>query len=120
FSKYLELIHFGATSEDINNLAYGMQVRDTRDRVLLPRLDEIRTSLETKADAYARLPMLSRTHGQAATPTTLGKEMRVFSERLGRHQQRLSAIPVYGKFNGATGGYNAVRFAYPKINWPEV
>lgn len=120
FRDYLELIHFGATSEDINNLAYGMQVRDTRDLVVQPRLDDIRTVLETKADAYAYVPMLSRTHGQPATPTTLGKEMRVFSERVDRHQQRLGSIAVFGKFNGATGNYNAVTFGYPEVNWPAV
>lgn len=120
FRDYLELIHFGATSEDINNLAYGMQVRDTRDTVLQPRLTDIRAAIETKAAAYATIPMLSRTHGQAATPTTLGKEMRVFSERLGAHQQRLGAVAVNGKFNGATGNYNAMTFAYPEVNWPAV
>lgn len=120
FRDYLELIHFGATSEDINNLAYGMQVRDTRDNVLQPRLGDIRTALEAKADAYAHVPMLSRTHGQPATPTTLGKEMRVFSERLDAHQLRLGSVAVFGKFNGATGNYNAMTFAYPEVNWPAI
>jgi adenylosuccinate lyase len=120
FSDYLQLIHFGATSEDINNLAYGMQLRDARDGVLLPSIDGIVSDLDTKSDAYASIPMLSRTHGQAATPTTLGKEMAVYSERLREHKLRLGSLAVSGKFNGASGNYNALKVAYPGVNWPAV
>lgn len=120
FANYLELIHFGATSEDINNLAYAMQVRDTRDLVIQPGIDAVAIDLETKADRYASVPMLARTHGQPATPTTLGKEMRVFSERLRGSQLRLGSISILGKFNGATGNYNAVTAAYPDVDWPSV
>ncbi|HUC88146.1 MAG TPA: adenylosuccinate lyase [Candidatus Binatia bacterium] len=120
FQNYLELIHFGATSEDVNNLAYGMQLRDTRDRILQPGTDQIASDLEVKAERHAGLPMLARTHGQPATPTTMGKELRVFSERLRAGQKRLGSVAMFGKFNGATGNYNAMMAAYPEVNWPAV
>lgn len=120
FAEYLELIHFGATSEDINNLAYAMQLRDTRDLVVQPGIEAIAENLEDKADLYADMPMLARTHGQPATPTTLGKEMRVFSERLRRSHKRIADIAMFGKFNGASGNYNAVTVAYPEVDWPSV
>lgn len=119
-SEHLELIHFSATSEDINNLAYAMMVRDARDDVLVPKIDAIREDLDDKAEEYAEIPMLGRTHGQAATPTTLGKEMAVFAERLDDSLTRLGDIAIFGKFNGATGNYNAAAIAYPEVNWPEV
>lgn len=120
FGNYLELIHFGATSEDINNLAYATQLRDTREDVLLPNLALIGNDLLAKAHEYADLPMLARTHGQAATPTTLGKEMRVFSQRTLVSHARLAAVSIFGKFNGATGNYNAMAIAYPEVDWRRV
>jgi adenylosuccinate lyase len=119
-SERLELIHFSATSEDINNLAYAMMIRDAREDVLEPAIRTIRHDLGEKAIDYAGIPLLGRTHGQAATPTTLGKEMAVFGERLDKSLGRLGGIATYGKFNGATGGYNAAAVAYPEVNWPEV
>ncbi len=120
YHDYIELVHFGCTSEDINNLAYALMVRDVRDRVLVPEMDELIESLESKAGDYASIPMLARTHGQPATPTTLGKEMEVFSERLCLHTERLGSIAILGKFNGASGNYNAVTVAYPEVDWPSV
>jgi adenylosuccinate lyase len=118
-SGHLELIHFSATSEDINNLAYAMMVRDARADVLMPKIEAIQEDLFDKADEYADIPMLGRTHGQPATPTTLGKEMAVFAERLDDSLTRLADIAIFGKFNGATGSYNAAAIAYPEVNWPE-
>jgi adenylosuccinate lyase len=119
-SERLELIHFSATSEDINNLAYAMMIRDAREDVIEPGIRAVRDDLGEKTDQYAMIPMLGRTHGQPATPTTLGKEMAVFGERLDRSLERLGAIAAYGKFNGATGSYNAAAIAYPEVDWPEV
>ncbi|MGH7196080.1 MAG: adenylosuccinate lyase [Candidatus Saccharimonadales bacterium] len=120
FHNYLELVHFGCTSEDINNLAYAMMLRDSRDTVLRPGIDEITSDLHEKAYNYSNIPMLAHTHGQPATPTTLGKEMAVFAERLGKSSARLGAVAIMGKFSGATGSYNAVSVAYPEINWPKI
>lgn len=116
----LELIHFSATSEDINNLAYAMMVRDARDEVIVPKIDAIREDLDGKAVQYADIPMMGRTHGQPATPTTLGKEMAVFSVRLDNSLIRLGGISIEGKFNGATGNYNAAAIAYPEVDWRAV
>jgi adenylosuccinate lyase len=113
----LEFIHFACTSEDINNLAYALMVRESRDEVLLPRLGEIVEALKSLAHRHASLPMLSRTHGQAATPTTLGKEMANFAYRLECAAGRVGAVPVLGKLNGAVGNYNAHVAAYPDFDW---
>ncbi len=118
FESHLELIHFGCTSEDINNLAYSMMMRDARDQVLVPGIEAVEADLSQKAHAYADIPMLAKTHGQPATPTTLGKEMAVFSERLSGSIGRLGSAAILGKFNGASGNYNAVTFAYPEVDWP--
>ncbi len=118
--KYLEFIHFGCTSEDINNLAYAMMIRDVRDGVIVPGIDAIAEDLDSKATRYADIPMLGHTHGQPATPTTLGKEMRVFWDRIERSNGRLGSVAILGKFNGATGNYNAVSVAYPEVDWPAV
>jgi adenylosuccinate lyase len=120
FSDYLEFIHFGCTSEDINNLAYGMMLRDARDKVLLPAIDQVLDATEEMATDYANIPLLSQTHGQPATPTTLGKEMRVFSERFALHVKNLANFAIFGKFNGAAGTYGAAAVAYPEVNWPAV
>lgn len=116
----LELFHFSATSEDINNLAYAMMIRDARDDVLVPGIEKITDDLFGKAGEYADIPMLGHTHGQPATPTTMGKELAVFGTRLAHHAGRLGDVAIYGKFNGATGNYNAAAIAYPEVNWPEV
>lgn len=120
FTDYLELIHIGCTSEDISNLAYALMMRDARDKVLMPAIEEVGQDLDNKASSYADIPMLARTHGQPATPTTLGKEMAVFSERILDSAGRLGNVAILGKFNGASGNYSAITFAYPEVNWPSV
>src|SRR5687767_14725944 len=115
--RALEFIHFACTSEDINNLSYALMVRESREAVMLPKLDELVGVLKALARRHAALPMLSRTHGQAATPTTLGKEMANFAQRLARARQRIARVAVLGKANGAVGNYNAHVAAYPGFAW---
>jgi adenylosuccinate lyase len=110
-------LHFATTSEDINNLAYALMLRDARQRVLLPALRAVTTELRTLAHRYAALPMLARTHGQAATPTTLGKEIANFVHRLARQSELFAQVEVRGKFNGAVGNYNAHVAAFPQADW---
>jgi adenylosuccinate lyase len=112
-----EFVHFACTSEDINNLAYALMLKDGRDRVLLPALDRIVERLASLAQEHAALPMLSRTHGQPATPTTLGKELANFAHRLRRARGRIAAVAPQGKINGAVGNYNAHLAAYPDFDW---
>ena len=113
----LEFIHFACTSEDINNLSYALMLLDARNRVMLPKLDEVIAFLRDLAHRHAATPMLSRTHGQAASPTTLGKEMANVVHRLQRAHVRIAAVPLLGKLNGATGNYHAHTIAYPKFDW---
>jgi adenylosuccinate lyase len=113
----LEFIHFACTSEDINNLSYALMLRESRDQVMLPRLGDIIEALRALAKRHAALPMLSRTHGQPATPTTLGKEVANFVHRLSRARDRIAAVPILGKINGAVGNYNAHLAAYPDVDW---
>ena len=113
-----EFIHFACTSEDINNLAYALMLREARGQVLLPQIDEVIQSLTTLAHQTAEMPMLSRTHGQPATPTTLGKEMANVVHRLRRQREQVAAVKLMGKINGAVGNYNAHMIAYPEIDWP--
>lgn len=120
FADAAELIHFGLTSEDVNNLAYAQMLAEARSKVLTPKIEGIQETLDVKAEEYAHIPLLARTHGQPATPTTLGKEMAVFSDRLYRSGQRLGSVAVLGKLNGASGNFNALAFAYPDVNWREV
>ena len=115
--RALEFIHFACTSEDINNLSYALMMVESRAAVMLPKLDEVIASLKKLAHRHAALPMLSRTHGQAASPTTLGKEMANFAHRLSRARERIAAVPVLGKINGAVGNYNAHAVAYPGFDW---
>jgi adenylosuccinate lyase len=115
--RALEFIHFACTSEDINNLAYALMISESRAKVMLPKLDEVINSLKNLARKHAALPMLSRTHGQPATPTTLGKEMANFAHRLSRARERIAAVRVPGKLNGAVGNYNAHAIAYPGFGW---
>ncbi len=113
-----EFIHFACTSEDINNLAYALMLRDARDGVLLPMLDGVITTMRGMAHMHAAQPMLSRTHGQTASPTTLGKEIANVVARLERQRGQIAAVELNGKINGAVGNYNAHVIAYPEINWP--
>ncbi len=115
--RSLEFIHFACTSEDINNLAYALMLRESRDEVMLPRLAQVCDALKALARRHAALPMLSRTHGQPASPTTLGKEVANFAHRLERAAGRIGAVPVLGKINGAVGNYNAHEAAYPGFAW---
>jgi adenylosuccinate lyase len=117
---YAEMTHFGRTSEDINNLAYSMMIRDARDSVLIPGISAVEADIREKAGDYAEIPMLAHTHGQPAVPTTLGKEMAVYAERLAISTESLGNIAIYGKLNGASGNYNADTFAYPDIDWQMV
>ncbi|MDE2225698.1 MAG: adenylosuccinate lyase [Xanthomonadaceae bacterium] len=112
-----EFVHFACTSEDINNLSYALMLRDARDNVLLLELDKTITKLRDLAHANADLPMLSRTHGQTASPTTLGKEMANVVARLERQRTQLAGIDIPGKINGAVGNFNAHAIAYPGIDW---
>jgi len=113
-----EFIHFACTSEDINNLAYALMLRDARDAVLLPALDGVTAKLRELAHEYAALPMLSRTHGQTASPTTLGKEIANVVARLDRQRRQIAAVELSGKINGAVGNYNAHLASYPEVDWP--
>ena len=112
-----EFVHFGCTSEDINNLAHALMIRDGH-RVLVKHYEAIRDALAGLAEAHAEQPMLSRTHGQAATPTTLGKELANVVMRLNRQLAAANAIQPMGKMNGAVGNYNAHLVAYPDVDWP--
>ena len=113
-----EFIHFGCTSEDINNLAYALMLREARNQSLLPLMDDVIHAIAQLAQQYADKPMLSRTHGQTASPTTTGKEMANVCARLQRQRAHVSAVPMLGKMNGAVGNYNAHLVTYPDIDWP--
>jgi adenylosuccinate lyase len=113
-----EFIHFACTSEDINNTSHGMMLKAARDTVMLPALDEIIAKLTELAHAHAGLPMMSRTHGQPASPTTLGKEIANVVARLQGARQRIASVAILGKMNGAVGNYNAHLSAYPSFDWP--
>lgn len=115
-----EFIHFACTSEDINNLAYGLMLKHARDTVLKPKFKKIIESLVALALQYKMQPMLARTHGQPASPTTLGKEFANFAYRLRRQEKQIMQMPILGKINGATGNFNAHVVAYPEVNWLEV
>ncbi|HZX80213.1 MAG TPA: adenylosuccinate lyase [Lysobacter sp.] len=114
----LEFVHFACTSEDINNLSYALMLREARDEVMAPRLRELIAKLRDMAHAHADLPMLSRTHGQTASPTTVGKEIANVVARLERQREVLEALPMPGKINGAVGNYNAHVASYPDVDWP--
>ena len=116
-SAVSEFIHFACTSEDINNLSHALILREARDEVLLPKLAEVSDKLRSLAHELAAVPMMSRTHGQPATPTTLGKEVANVLYRLERQAKQLSAQEFLGKINGAVGNYNAHMVAYPDVDW---
>ena len=115
-----DFLHFGCTSEDVNNLSYALMLRSARSDVVLPQMREIRNRLKAMAREHAELPMLSRTHGQTASPTTLGKELANVVARLERAQKQFATVEILGKFNGAVGNYNAHAVAYPDIDWQAI
>jgi len=115
-----EWVHFAGTSEDVNNCAYALMLAKTRSEVLLPKMDAIIQGLRSLAKTHAAQPMLSLTHGQTATPTTFGKEMAMFSYRLQKHRDAVAGVEIVGKYNGASGNFNAHVSAYPAIDWPAV
>jgi adenylosuccinate lyase len=115
-----EFVHFACTSEDINNLAYALMLRDLRAEISLPELDAVIATLGASAERWAEIAMLSRTHGQPASPTTLGKELANVAARLARGRARLASVEMLGKLNGAVGNYNAHLAAYPDVDWEAV
>lgn len=115
--KVSEFIHFACTSEDINNLSHALMLKQGRDAVVIPALSRLAEKLTEMATAFADVPMLSRTHGQTASPTTVGKEFANVAYRLNRQLQQIAEIPLLGKINGAVGNYNAHLAAYPSIDW---
>lgn len=116
-AKVGEFIHFACTSEDINNLSHALMLKAARETVMLPALNNVITRLTDLAHEHAAVPMLSRTHGQPASPTTLGKEMANVVYRLQRQADQINTVPMLGKINGAVGNYNAHLSAYPEIDW---
>ncbi|NQY63203.1 MAG: adenylosuccinate lyase [Alteromonadaceae bacterium] len=112
-----EFIHFACTSEDINNLSHGLMLSDCRETVLLPAIDEILAKIKSLAVEYQSIPMMCRTHGQPASPSTLGKEMANVYMRLKRQRQQIANVEMLGKINGAVGNYNAHISAYPEVDW---
>lgn len=116
---YSEFLHFSCTSEDINNLSYALMLEDSRAEVILPTLDELINTIVGFAHKYADVPMLSRTHGQTASPTTVGKEFANIAYRLKRQRKLFAEVEVQGKINGAVGNFNAHMIAYPDAKWPQ-
>lgn len=114
---YIPFIHFACTSEDINNVAYALMLKDALEHIIEPALAEIMGGIMLLGKQYGMVPMLSRTHGQPATPTTIGKELLNFVARMKRPQQQLLEVVIPAKFNGAVGNYNAHVIAYPEVNW---
>ena len=114
-----EFVHFACTSEDINNLSHALMLKDGRDGIVIPALQDIQSQLAGMGKEFAAVPMLARTHGQTASPTTVGKEMANVAYRLQRQIESINAVPLMGKINGAVGNYNAHLSAYPGIDWPD-
>ena len=115
-----EFIHFACTSEDINNLSHGLMLSAARRDVLLPQCDALLDAIKKLANDYQRIPMMARTHGQPASPTTMGKEMANVYIRLKRQRDQIAAVEILGKLNGAVGNYNAHLSAYPQLNWHQL
>jgi adenylosuccinate lyase len=113
----VEFVHFACTSEDINNTSHALQLKSSRQMVLLPAIDQILQALQTMAHAHAQVPMLSRTHGQTASPTTVGKELANVVARLRLAREKIAAVRLLGKLNGAVGNYNAHLAAWPDFDW---
>lgn len=116
-SAFKEFIHFGLTSQDINNTSVPLSLKEASEAILIPMINSIKTNIEAFSEEWSDIPMLAKTHGQPASPTRLGKELRVFSERLIEQLVLLDHIPFAAKFGGATGNFNAHHVAYPSINW---
>ncbi|MFR9652057.1 MAG: adenylosuccinate lyase [Rikenellaceae bacterium] len=116
-SEYKEFVHFGLTSQDINNTAVPLSIKEALEDVILPAIDEVIDVLSQRAEEWNEVSMLARTHGQPASPTKLGKEMMVFVERLDKQVDMICSIPMAAKFGGATGNFNAHNIAYPDIDW---
>lgn len=115
----LEFVHFGLTSQDINNTAMPLMLKEGIEKAILPKLEEVHDAIHHIAKQYKNIPLLARTHGQAASPTSLGKEMMVYVDRLSKQIDKLKAHEYEAKFGGATGNFNAHKVAYPHIHWPE-
>jgi adenylosuccinate lyase len=115
-----EFFHFACTSEDINNLSYALMIRCARDSVVVPLMDRLIAEITRLAHTHANRPMLARTHGQPASPTTLGKELVNFAYRLQRQRDQFAGVDILGKLNGAVGNYNAHLAAYPEVDWPAI
>jgi len=115
-----EFIHFACTSEDINNLSHALMLREGKNKTLIPNMQAVIDAMVELAHEYAEIPMLSRTHGQPASPTTMGKEIANVVYRLRRQLEQLTAVSIFGKTNGAVGNYNAHLATYPDLNWPEI
>lgn len=113
FEPFKEFIHFGLTSQDINNTSFPLMLKDSLTEVYIPMLQQVIDALNERAEEWKDIPMLAKTHGQPASPTRLGKEVRVFSYRLEQQLAQLKALPISAKFGGATGNYNAHNVAYP-------
>ena len=118
--KYKEFIHFSCTSEDINNLAYALMLHHSNTHVIHVALRDLYTRLESLAQLYAHIPMMCRTHGQSATPSTIGKELANFAYRLKLQIKEVERIVPKGKFNGAVGNLNAHKVAYPEKDWIKI
>ena len=116
-ARVSEFVHFACTSEDINNTSHALQLQAARDHVVLPALDGLVERFRSLAHRYAEVPMLSRTHGQTASPTTVGKEMANIAVRLHKARQRIAAVELLAKMNGAVGNYNAHLSAWPEVDW---
>jgi adenylosuccinate lyase len=119
-APYVEFVHFACTSEDINNLAHALTLQDVREQLVLPAIDRLIASIRELSLAFADVPMLARTHGQPASPTTMGKELANVVHRMARQRQSFSSVAILGKFNGAVGNFNAHVSAYPNVDWPKV
>ena len=119
FEKYKEFIHFGLTSQDINNTSVPLSIKEALAEVIVPQVEELIGQLNEYAEAWADVPMLAKTHGQPASPTRLGKEIRVFSYRLQKQLEAMQKTEITAKFGGATGNFNAHHVAYPKYDWRE-
>jgi len=116
-SRYKEFIHFALTSQDVNNTATPLSIKDAMTQAYLPALEELMAVLREKADQWALIPMIGKTHGQPASPTRMGKEIKVFVERIENQSELLKTIPYSAKFGGATGNFNAHHIAYPDVDW---
>lgn len=117
-SEHIEFVHFGLTSQDINNTAMPLMLKHGIEQVIIPSLNQVVDAITNMANQYVQIPLLSRTHGQAASPSTLGKEMMVYVDRLKKQVAKLGAHQFEAKFGGATGNFNAHYVAYPNIDWP--